>query len=113
MKQADQILMTVIVKSRQPLVVPPAIRRRAGLRSGQELEFRVSGGVITIVPKVRAAEDEITPAQRRLIDAQLEEGLADIAAGRVRGPFSSHREFTTSLHKEARKLSRENAKRSA
>jgi bifunctional DNA-binding transcriptional regulator/antitoxin component of YhaV-PrlF toxin-antitoxin module len=105
--------MTVTVKNKTPLVVPPAIRRRAGLKSGQELEFKVSGGVITILPKLPTADDEYTPEQRRIIDAQLAEGLADIEAGRVHGPFSTHKEFIASLHKEARKLSRKKTKRSA
>jgi bifunctional DNA-binding transcriptional regulator/antitoxin component of YhaV-PrlF toxin-antitoxin module len=105
--------MTVTVKNKTPLVVPPAVRRQAGLKSGQEIEFKVSGGVISISPKVPSADDEYTPEQRRLVDAQLAEGLADVKAGRVRGPFSTHKEFITSLHKEASKLSRKKTKRSA
>ena len=105
--------MTVTVKSKTPLIVPPAVRRQAGFKSGDEIEFKVSGGVITIVPKPPTAEDEYTPEQRRIIDARLAEGLADIKAGRVRGPFSTHKEFIASLHREARKLSREKIKRSA
>jgi len=105
--------MTVTVKNKTPLVVPPAVRRQAGLKSGQEIEFKVSGGVISISPKLPTAADEYTPEQRRLVDAQLTEGLADVKAGRVHGPFSTHKEFITSLHKEARKLSRKKTKRSA
>jgi len=99
--------MTVAVKNnnKTPLVVPPAIRRRARFMSGQELEVSVSGGVITIHPKLPTADDEYTPAQRRAIDAQLAEGLADIRMGRVHGPFSTHKEFIDSLHKEAKRLS--------
>jgi len=44
--------MTVIVKDKAPLVIPPAVRRRAGYKGGDELEFKVSGGVVTIVPKL-------------------------------------------------------------
>jgi len=107
--------MTIAVKNnnKTPLVVPPAVRRRARFKSGQELEFKVSGGVITIVPKLPTADDEYTPAQRRAIDAQLAEGLADIRAGRVRGPFSTHKEFIDSLHKEAKRLSGKKTKRRA
>lgn len=107
--------MTIAVKNnnKAPLVVPPAVRRQARFKSGQELEFRVSGGVITIVPKLPSADEEYTPEQRRIIDAQLAEGLAEIKAGRVHGPFSTHQEFIASLHEEARKLSRKKAKRSA
>ena len=105
--------MTIAVKNNNkvPLVVPPAVRRQARFKSGQELEFRASGGMITIVPKLPDADDEYTPEQRAVIDAQLAEGLADIKAGRVRGPFSTHKEFIASLHKEARKLSRKKTKR--
>jgi len=105
--------MTVAIKNnnKTPLVVPPAIRRRARFKSGQELEFKVSAGVITILPKLPTANDEYTPAQRRAIDAQLAEGLADIHAGRVHGPFSTHKEFIDSLHKEAKGLTGKKTKR--
>jgi antitoxin component of MazEF toxin-antitoxin module len=105
--------MTVTVKNKTPLVVLPAVRRRAGFKSGQEIEFRVSGGVISIRPKLPSADDEYTPEQRRIVDAQLAEGLADIKACRVHGPFSTHKEFIASLHKEAKMLNRTKTKRSA
>ena len=105
--------MTITLKDKTPLLVPPAVRRQAGLKSGDEIEFKVSGGVITILPKLPPADDEYTPEQRRLIDAQLAEGLADIKAGRVYGPLSTHKEFIASLHKEAGRLNRKRAKRSA
>jgi bifunctional DNA-binding transcriptional regulator/antitoxin component of YhaV-PrlF toxin-antitoxin module len=38
--------MTVVVKNKEPLVVPPAARRLAGFKSGQELEVKASGGVV-------------------------------------------------------------------
>ena len=103
------ISMTVTVKNKTPLVVPPAIRRRAGLKSGQDLEFKVSGGVITILPKLPMADDEYTPEQRRVIDARLAEGLADIKAGRTFGPFDGADEMTA--HMEARATKRRTAKR--
>ena len=101
--------MTVTVKNRTPLVVPPAIRRRAGLKSGQDLEFKVSGGVITILPKLPTADDEYTPDQRRVIDARLAEGLADVKAGRTFGPFDTADEMIA--HMEARAIKRTTAKR--
>ena len=103
--------MTVTLKSKTPLTVPDQVRRRAGLKSGDKVEFKVSGGVITILPKCPTADDEYTPEQRRMIDAQLAEGLADIKAGRVQGPFPSYKEFIASLHKEAKRLSGKNTKR--
>jgi bifunctional DNA-binding transcriptional regulator/antitoxin component of YhaV-PrlF toxin-antitoxin module len=43
--------MTVTLKNRRPLVVPDSVRRKAGLRSGDLIEFQVSGRVISIIPK--------------------------------------------------------------
>lgn len=105
--------VTIKNKTKDPLIVPRIVRRKAGLKDGQEIEFQVSGGVINIIPKVPNADDEYTPEQRRIIDAQLAEGLSDIKTGRVRGPFATHKEFIDSLHQEAKKLSRKKAKRSA
>jgi len=105
--------MTVTVRNQSPLVVPPSVRRKAGFRSGQQVEFRASNGVIMIVPKSANDDDEYTPEQRRLIDAQFAEGLADLKTSRVRGPFATHKEFIASLHAEGRKLKRKRTVRSA
>ena len=100
--------MTVTVKNRNktPLVVPPSVRRRAGHKNGQDLEFRVSGGVITILPKPPAADDAYTPQQRRTIDTQLAEGLADIKAGRTFGPFNSADEMIADMKARLKKKAR-------
>ena len=79
--------MTVTVKRNTTLIVPPSVRRRAGLKAGDRVEFRVSGGRITIVPKPPTADDEYTPEQRRIIDARLAKADEDIQHGRVYGPF--------------------------
>jgi antitoxin component of MazEF toxin-antitoxin module len=81
--------MTVPVKNKPPVVIPPAALRRAVFKSGQELEVKASGGVITILPKLPNADDEYTTEQRRIVDAELAEGLADIKAGRTFGPFET------------------------
>jgi bifunctional DNA-binding transcriptional regulator/antitoxin component of YhaV-PrlF toxin-antitoxin module len=83
--------MTVAVKNnnRAPLVVPQSVRRKAGFKTGQELEIKASGGVITIVPKLPNEDDEYTPEQRRVIDARLAKSDEDIEAGRVHGPFTA------------------------
>jgi bifunctional DNA-binding transcriptional regulator/antitoxin component of YhaV-PrlF toxin-antitoxin module len=79
--------MTVAVKNnnKTPLVVPSAVRRKAGFKSGQELEFKASGGVITIVPKLPGADEEYTPDQRRAIDAELDAA----EKGPFHGPFKT------------------------
>lgn len=89
--------MTVTVKNKSGLTVPAEIKRQARLKIGDLLEFRVSGGVITILRKLPEANDEYTPEQRRIIDAQLAEGLDDIAKGRISPRFNTVDEMLASL----------------
>jgi bifunctional DNA-binding transcriptional regulator/antitoxin component of YhaV-PrlF toxin-antitoxin module len=98
--------MTVAIKNnnKTPLVVPPAVRRRAGFKSGQELEIKASGGVITILPKLPASDDEYTPQERRTIDRGIVASEKDYKEGRSYGPFKTHEKFIASLHQEAGKL---------
>jgi bifunctional DNA-binding transcriptional regulator/antitoxin component of YhaV-PrlF toxin-antitoxin module len=108
MKVRTTIIMTVAVKNnnKTPLVVPPAVRRRAGFKSGQDLEFKASGGVITILPKLPTADDEYTPDQRRSLDARLKKSLEEVKRGQTAGPFNSAHEMIASLKRELRKASR-------
>ncbi len=92
--------MTVIVKSKKALVVPASVRRRAGIKAGDRLEFKVSGGVINIVPQLPSAGDEYTPRQRRIIDRALAEGMEDIKKGRLHGPFETHEAMVEFLQRQ-------------
>jgi bifunctional DNA-binding transcriptional regulator/antitoxin component of YhaV-PrlF toxin-antitoxin module len=98
--------MTVAIKNnnKTPLVVPRAVRRRAGFKSGQELEIKASGGVITILPKLPATDDEYTVEERRAIDRGIAASEKDFKEGRSYGPFKTHEAFIASLHTEAGKL---------
>jgi bifunctional DNA-binding transcriptional regulator/antitoxin component of YhaV-PrlF toxin-antitoxin module len=69
-----------------PIVVPESVRRKAGYRRGEQVEFRVSGRAVTILPKAADDDDKYTPAQRRVIDAGLAKAEEEIKAGRVHGP---------------------------
>jgi bifunctional DNA-binding transcriptional regulator/antitoxin component of YhaV-PrlF toxin-antitoxin module len=88
--------MTIVVKERDPLVVPLNIRRRAGIKPGDRLEFKAARGVITIVSRSQIADGE-TPEQRRIIDAQLVEGLEDFRRGRVSARFDTVEDMLESL----------------
>jgi bifunctional DNA-binding transcriptional regulator/antitoxin component of YhaV-PrlF toxin-antitoxin module len=56
--------MTVTVKRNTlGLVVPQSVRRRAGIKAGDWPEFNVSGGIVSIIPKLPSADDEYTPAR--------------------------------------------------
>jgi len=96
--------MTITVKSRTDLVVPRSVRRRAGIKAGDRLEFRVSGGIINIIPELPAAVDEYTPAQRRAIDARLNKAAREIANGHVSPAFDTVAEFAAALQADAKKL---------
>src|SRR5262245_14715223 len=94
--------MTVAAKNdnRTSLVVPTAVRRMAGFKSGQELEFKASDGVITIVPRVLGGREE----ERRRIDAQLAKSRRDIKDGRVSGAFNTDDEMAASIEASIKKL---------
>jgi len=99
--------MTVIVKSNATdLVVPKSVRRRAGIKPGDRLEFKVSGGIINIIPKLPSADDEYTAGQRRIIDNQL----AEAAKGPYYGPFETADAAIRFLHKEISKRKSSKAK---
>ncbi len=92
--------MPVTIKNNATcLVVPPSIRRRAGLKAGAKVEFKVSGGIINILPWLPSSNDEYTPEQRRLISAQLDEAQK----GPYYGPFETADAAASFLRAEIRK----------
>jgi bifunctional DNA-binding transcriptional regulator/antitoxin component of YhaV-PrlF toxin-antitoxin module len=68
--------MTVTVKSKTGLVVPPSVQRKAGIRSGDRLEFSVSSNTITIAPARLAT---YKPTKSEL--AAIRKGESAIARG--------------------------------
>jgi bifunctional DNA-binding transcriptional regulator/antitoxin component of YhaV-PrlF toxin-antitoxin module len=95
--------MTFTVKAK-PGTLPDKVRQQAGIKIGDLLEFKVSGGVVTVLPKLPTADDEYTPEQRRIIDARLDKAEAEIKKGRVSPAFDTIEEFTAALKADARKL---------
>lgn len=91
--------MTVIVKEKTGVIVPPSIQRKAGFKPGDRLEFKVSGGVINIVPKRSAGDDDCTAEQRKAIDARLKEARK----GPYYGPFDSAEELILHMGSELKK----------
>ncbi len=49
--------MTVTVKNKSSLVLPNRVRREAGFKTGDRVEFKVSRGVVTILPKPPVIHD--------------------------------------------------------
>ena len=81
--------VTITVKNKVGLVVPPSVRRQAGIKAGDKLEFKASRGRITIVSKPASTEGDYSSEQRRTIDKELAKGLEDVRRGRVHGPFTA------------------------
>src|SRR5260370_42366711 len=54
----------------KPIVVPDAVRRKAGLRRGDRIEFKVSGRAITIVPKESASDDYPMETVMRIVNEE-------------------------------------------
>lgn len=52
---------------------------------------------------VEEGRAELSPRSRRVIDKAVSEGLADIEAGRVFGPFSDVKNFKAALRTASRK----------
>jgi len=103
--------MTVAFKTKQPFVVSPAALRRAGFKSGQELEVKVTGGAITILPNPPAPLDELAPSVRRAVNRGIAASERDYKEGRSYGPFKTHEAFIASLHEESAKLAPKKTKR--
>jgi AbrB family looped-hinge helix DNA binding protein len=93
--------MTVTLKPKAEIIVPKSIRRKAGIKPGDRVEFSVSGRVISIVPKL--TPDELQD-EREIRDPKIREHIrksnADYLAGRSR-PVS---ELLSELRAEAPKL---------
>ncbi len=102
--------MTVAVKNKSPVVVPRDALRRAGFKHGQDLEVKVSGGVITILPKLPTADDEYSPAERRVINARLRPALEEVKRGHTTGPFAAD-EMIASLKRELKTSAPRRAKK--
>ena len=74
------------------------------------MEFSYQRGKIVITPKViidrsrfPTADDEYTPAQRRIIDARLAESEDEFKKGRTYGPFNTADEMIAHMKSELKK----------
>jgi len=69
-------IMTVIVKSKLPLTVPDQVRRRAGFKAGDQVEFKASRGVVTILTKRVTScspDDTVTEEEAKKLRHTLEQ----------------------------------------
>lgn len=111
---------TARIQHKGQVTIPTSLRNQAGLSKGDLVEFSLRRGKIVITPKLVIdrsqfphADDDYTPAQRRIIDARLARAEKEIEQRRTYGPFATHAEFIAALHKEAAKLGAKKTKRPA
>jgi AbrB family looped-hinge helix DNA binding protein len=94
----------VKIQRKGQMTLPSVVRAAIGLADGDLVDVKVSGGRIIVTPTLvvdrsqfPVADDDYTPEQRRLVDAQLAEGLEDIRKGRVSPKFNTAEEMLASL----------------
>lgn len=78
------------VKHKFQVTIPNRIREQLRLEVGDLMEAGVSGGMVVLRPKAVVDRD---------IEKEIQEGLEDIAHGRVFGPFRSVAEFKAAIKK--------------
>ncbi|MGD1096670.1 MAG: AbrB/MazE/SpoVT family DNA-binding domain-containing protein [Bryobacteraceae bacterium] len=105
--------MTTLVKVHRKgqMTLPSRLRAAIGVAEGDLVEASVQHGKIVLTPKLVIdrskfpnADDDYTPAQRRIIDARLANSDQDIQRGRTYGPFSAADEMIASLEANIKKL---------
>ncbi|HEV8718612.1 MAG TPA: AbrB/MazE/SpoVT family DNA-binding domain-containing protein [Candidatus Binatia bacterium] len=75
----------VKVKEKFQVTIPTALRKAVRLSVGDLLEAEAKDNTIVLKPKALV--------DREAVDAAIQEGLADLKAGRVTPKFSSVEEF--------------------
>jgi bifunctional DNA-binding transcriptional regulator/antitoxin component of YhaV-PrlF toxin-antitoxin module len=76
----------------KPIVIPDAVRRKAGLRRGDRVKFKVSGRAITILPESPVARDYPLATVNRIIKASKDTPMTrqqSAAADRELGAYGA------------------------
>jgi AbrB family looped-hinge helix DNA binding protein len=101
----------VKIQRKGHLTIPNDIRSAVGLADGALVDVKAARGKIVITPQIVIdpskfpnADDEYTPAQRRIIDSRLAKAMAEVKKGRVSPAFETIAEFEAALKADANKL---------
>lgn len=79
----------VRVGQNRTVTLPPSLFKRMNVREGDVFE-------------VQTAQTMLILAHKSFVDSRIDEGLADIRAGRTQGPFSHARGALSFLHDRKR-----------
>ena len=83
--------MTVTIKEKSQILVPPSLQRQAGFKLGDQLQFRASRGIITIVPK-SAEETPLMKAFRATHQEAKRQGLDKMTMTQINAEIAAYRE---------------------
>lgn len=106
--------MTTVVRIQRKgkMTLPSRLCSAVGIEDGDLVEATVHRGKIVLTPKLAIdrsgfpnADEEYTPAQRRLIDARLDKSEGDLKKGRTAGPFDFAVEMVAHMKAELKKRS--------
>lgn len=106
----------VRIKTKGQVTLPASIRLQAKLKVGDFLEVKQQKGKIILTPQAIIdlsdfpnADDEYTPAQRKIIDRRLAKALKDPRP--PYGPFETAEEGIKFLHNFVKKSRKKKTKR--
>ena len=96
--------MAVTLKPKTEITVPKSIRRKAGIKAGDQFEFSVSGRVINIVPKLSPDElEDAREVQDPKVRSHIRKSNDDYLAGRSRPATEFLAELRAETHRKPRK----------
>jgi bifunctional DNA-binding transcriptional regulator/antitoxin component of YhaV-PrlF toxin-antitoxin module len=100
----------VKIQKKGQLTLPSRVWSRLGLCEGDLADVKVRAANIVITrqmvvdrSKFPNADDEYTPRQRCIIDAQLAKSEGDFKKGRTFGPFDTAAEMVASMKEQLKK----------
>ena len=82
--------MTITIKEKSQILVPPSLQRQAGFKLGDQLQFRASRGIITIVPK-SAQETPLMKAFRATHQEAKRHGLDKLTMKQINAEIAAYR----------------------
>jgi bifunctional DNA-binding transcriptional regulator/antitoxin component of YhaV-PrlF toxin-antitoxin module len=94
------------IQDKGQMTLPNRLRSQAGIMKGDLVEAEFEHGKIVLTPKTVIdrsqfpnADDDYTPAERRVIDGRLKKALEEVKRGHTAGPFNTADEMIASLKK--------------
>ena len=82
--------MTVTIKEKSQILVPPSLQRQAGFKLGDQLEFRASRGVIMLVPKPKK-DSPFLAALRATQEEAKRQGLDKMTMKQINTEIAAYR----------------------